>query len=179
MRLSFCLGLPDKTRPQEDHASRQLNPTQEPLSRPIQAPANPPKLSEEIVTALYGLANSTNARLPLTPRRRLQAEAGRRGPFPGRLIAVGPIGLGGGETPWIGLPGGGRRCWRWHDQRGEQPLGMATVVGIGRGHDHPQRHGPTITGELHGGTRFTAIHRGGTGLLAPFFAGFLEPSRRT
>jgi len=94
---SCCfLGLPDKTRPEEDHASCQFNPAQEPFSRPIQPAANPTKLSEEMVTPLHGLANLTNPGLSLAPRRGLQAETGGFGTLPGRSIPISPIRLGRG-----------------------------------------------------------------------------------
>jgi hypothetical protein len=109
------LGLPDKTRPEEDHASRSFNPAQEPLSRPIQPAANPTKLSEDIVAPFHGLANRANPGLSLASRGGWQAEARCFGTLPGRSIAVGAIGLGRGETPCIGLHWRGSRCWRWHD----------------------------------------------------------------
>src|SRR5512143_775037 len=104
------LGLPDKTRPEEDHASGQLNPAQEPFSRPIQPTANPTKLSEEIVTPFHGLANLANSGWSLASRGGLQAEAHRLGTLPRGSIAIGPIGLGRGSTSRIGFHRRGRRC---------------------------------------------------------------------
>src|SRR5512135_2421496 len=144
----ITLGLPDKTRAEENEASGQLNPTQEALGRSIQPATNPAKLSKEIVAAFHGLANPANPRLSLAPRRGLQPEAHCLGPLSGGSIAIGAISLGRGEMPCIPLRRYGGRCW-WENYQGRQEfLGVVTVIGVGRGYDHPQRHGPAITGQL-------------------------------
>jgi hypothetical protein len=119
LEVACALGLPDKTRPEEDHASCQLSPPQEPFGRPIQPATNPTKLSKEVMTPFHRLANLANPRLPLAPRRGLQAKARGLGTLPGRSIAVGAIGLGRGQTPDLGFRQGDSRRRRWHDQRGE------------------------------------------------------------
>lgn len=94
--LPWGLGLPDKTRPEEDYASRQRNPAQEPFSRPIQPAANLTQLREEIVTPFHHLANLAKPGLALAARGGVQAEACRLGPLPGGSIAIGLISGGRG-----------------------------------------------------------------------------------
>ena len=173
-----CLGLPDKTRAEEDEASGQLNPAEKSLGGAIQPAADATELGEEVVAAFHRLPDPADARSALTPRRGLQAKAGGRGARPAGAVAIGAIGLSRRQAADIEFLQGSGRSRRRHDQRGEQRLGVATVVGIGRGHDRSQGHGPTVTGKLQGRPAFGPVHRGRSGLFAPFFAGFLEPSSR-
>lgn len=86
---------------EEDEASGPLNPAEKPFGGAIQPAADPTKLSEEIVALFHRLADFTDTRLALAPRRGLQAKAGDLSPLPGGSIAIGAIGLGRGQTPDI------------------------------------------------------------------------------
>ena len=173
------LGLPDKTRAEGDKASGQLNPAEKSLGGAIQAAADATELGEEVVATFHRLANPAEAWSAQAPRRGLQAKAGGLGARPAGAVAVGAVGLSRGQAADIEfLQRSGQSRWR-HDQRGKQHFGVATVVGIGRGHDCSQGHGPTVARELQGSPAFGPVHRRRPGLFAPFLAGFLEPSRRT
>ncbi|HXG09973.1 MAG TPA: hypothetical protein VNK04_09305, partial [Gemmataceae bacterium] len=69
------LGLPDKTRTDENHTGGQLNPAEEGLGQPIEAPSDTPELSKEVVTALDGVPDPAPPVVLLTMCGRLQPEA--------------------------------------------------------------------------------------------------------
>src|SRR3954453_10836366 len=86
------LGLPDKTRSDEDDAGGQLDPAEEPAGRAIPPPRDPTELGEEVMAPLHRLPDLADPRLLRATAGGLQAEARRLGPPPGRPIAVSPIG---------------------------------------------------------------------------------------
>ena len=173
IRTEQAYGLPDKTRAEENEASGQLNPPQKPFGGAIQPAADPSERGEDVVAAFHRLTNPANARSALAPRRGLQAEAGGSGARPAGTVAVGAVGLGRGPAADIEFqPGLGRSRWR-HDPRGEQRLGMATVVGLGGGHDHPQWASPDRRTRVARRSRIGPGPPGKARCVRPFFCWLL------
>jgi len=115
----------------------------------------------------------------LPPLGGLHPETGFLRPLPSRIVAIRPIRLGRGQTPLVHRGGNwlGRRS-RPDDQRLQNVFGLDAVVGVGSGQDEAQRHSPVIASQVQGRAGLGAIYWAGAGLFAPFFDGFLEPSRR-
>jgi len=93
--------------------------------------------------------------------------AGGLGSCPIGAVGVGTVGLSRGQTADIECLQGSGRNRRRHGPRSKQRLGVATVVGIGCGHDCSPGHGPTIARERQG-SLFGPVHRGRPGLFALF-----------
>ena len=108
-----------------------MNPAEKPLGGAIHPAADAAELGDSVVTAFHRLTNSADARSALASRRGLQAKAGGLGTLLAGAIAVGAIGLSRGPAADIKFFPGLDRSRRRHDPRGEQPLGVATVGGMG------------------------------------------------
>src|SRR4051794_759158 len=99
------LGLPDKTRTDEDDAGRQLDPAEEATGRSVPSPRDAAELSEEVMAPFHRLTDLTDPGFLRATAGGLQAEARRLGPPPGRPVAVGPVGPRRRQTPRIDLGG--------------------------------------------------------------------------
>ena len=175
----IALGLPDKTRSDEDDARGQFDPAQKPPGRPIPTPRDPTKLSEEVMAPLHRLTNRSHSRLLLAAAGGPHAEARRLRPLPGRSVAVGPVGPCCRQAPWVDFGGRRLRLGRANHQRLQNVLGLTSVIGVGSCDHGPQRHSPVVAGQVQRRAAFAPVDRRRAGLFTPFFDGFLEPSRRT
>ena len=166
--------------PKEDHTRGQLDPTEIVPSGAVEATRDPPELGKERMAALHGATNPTDPRLTgLAPFGRLHPKACGRRSFLARAIAVRSVGPRPRQVTGIGvLDQRVRRGWPNH-QRPQDSLGLRAVVDVSCSDHGPQRQAIGVTRYMDGRTTLTAIHRRWPGVGAPFFDGFLEPSRRT
>jgi NAD(P)-dependent dehydrogenase (short-subunit alcohol dehydrogenase family) len=177
------LELPDKTIvlvTEEDNAGSELDPTQIPLALAVKPPGDAAELRQEGVATLHRTADPTHPRLPrLAPLGGLHPEAGVGCSLLAGAVAVRPVRPRTGQVADVGLGHRHRAGRRTHHQRFQDRLRFDAVVDVGRRDHRPQRHPIGVAGYVDGSTTLTAIHGRGTGVLTPFFDGFLEPSSRT
>jgi hypothetical protein len=117
-------------RSNKDDAGRQLDPAQIPSGTAIQTPSNAAELGEKSMATLDGATNTADARLPgVATLGRLHPKAGCVGAGVGGTVAIGAIGTGTRQIPWVrvihGCFGGGRL----HDHRFQDRLGLDAIVG--------------------------------------------------
>jgi hypothetical protein len=127
---------------------------------------------------LHGIADLADPRPLLTPARGTQPETRCPGPLAGRSVAVGPVGLGRRQAPPVHF--GHRMIWRGRSDhhRLQGVPSLDAIVGIGPRDDHTQGHRPVVAGQVQRRAAFAPVDRRRARLFPPFFAGFLEPSRR-
>ena len=128
---------------------------------------------------LHGTTNPTDARKSgLSSAWRTHAKSVRRRVLAGRFIAVRPISPRRGQVSKIWRFRSVIRPRRLDHQRIEYVPRLLAVVGVSAGDHHPQGHAPAIRRQVYIGAGLAAIYRAGSGLLAPFFEGCLDPSRQ-
>lgn len=134
----------------------------------IQPAADAAELGEECCDSVPSLdefgQHPVSAR---ASRQSQQSKAGGLGTRPIGAVGVGTVGLSRGQTADIECLQGSGRNRRRHGPRSKQRLGVATVVGIGCGHDCSPGHGPIIARKRQG-SLFGPVHRGRPGLFAFF-----------
>jgi hypothetical protein len=124
----------------KDDAGRQLDPTEIAARTAIQSPSNATELGEEGVSSLDCTPNATHARLSgATAFGRLHPKASRVGAGVGGAVAIGTVGTGTRQIPWVRVSGRRFSGWRLHDHRFQDRLGLHTVVGPRLGHHGSQR----------------------------------------
>ena len=148
-------------------------------SQAVEAAEHPAKLGEEVMAALHRVAKLAHARLRMAALGRLQAQAGPPCPGLRRAIALSPLGLRAWQVARIKARDRRHCRGRLHHQGVAHVLSLPALIGIGSGYDDSQRQGAGVTGYVQRRPPLAAIHGAGPSLLAPFFAGFLEPSSNT
>jgi hypothetical protein len=127
-------------RSDKDDAGRQLDPTQIPSGIAIQTPSNATELGQKRMPSLDGATDATDPRLPrASALGRLHPKARRLGAGLGGAVAIGAIGTGMRQIPWVR---GGYRGFRWrrlHDHRLQYGLRLHAVVGPRLGNGGTQR----------------------------------------
>lgn len=179
----MTLELPDKTIglvPDKDHGGGELDPAEVAFGTAVQPPHDPPELGQERMAALHRTTNPPDTGLPrLAPLGRLHPEAARVGPRLTGAIAVGPVRPRPRQVARVGPGhrhfGGGRP----DDQGFQDRLGLGTVVDVSRRDYRPQRQAVGVARYVDRSTTLTTIDGRRPRVGAPFFDGFLEPSRRT
>src|SRR5215468_8191562 len=101
--MQTSLGLPDKTRTDEDDASSHLDPGEVATGGTVKAAEDTTELRKEVVAALHRIADLAHPLAVFTSLGCLHAEARPLRPRLGRLVAVGPIGLRPWQGPRVGL----------------------------------------------------------------------------
>jgi len=181
--IAARLELPDKTigvMPDEDHTRGELHPAEKRPGRAVPASRDPTELGKKRMAALDRTANPPDPRRPWPAASGcLQAEAGRGRSLLAGAVAIGPVGAGVGQVAPVELGHGHLGGGRLDHQRLQHRLGLDAVVDVGGADDRAQGHAVGVAGYVDGRTTLTAIHGRRPGVFAPFFEGFLEPSRRT
>ena len=172
------LGLPDKTRTDEDDARSHLDPGEVATGGTVKAAEDTTELRKEVVAALHRIADLAYPLAVFTSLGCLHAEARPLRPRLGRLVAVGPIGLRPWQGPRVGLLDRDVRQGGLPHHRLEHRLRLTPIVGVGLGDDHAQGHGACVARYVQSCPTLGAINWRRPCLFTPFFDGFLEPSRR-
>lgn len=132
-------------RSDKDDAGRQLDPTEIAARTAIQTPSDATELSEEGVSTLDGATNAAYTRLPSpTTLGRLHPKASRVGAGVGRAVAIGTIGTGTRQVPWVRIVHGRFGGRRLHDHRRQDRLGLHAVIGPRLGDNGAQRQTPFV-----------------------------------
>jgi hypothetical protein len=124
----------------KDDAGRQLDPTKVAAATAIQTPGDATELSQEGVATLDSTTDATHARLSATATLgRLHPKASRVGAGVSGAVAVGTIGTGTRQIPWVRAISRRFSGRRLHDHRFQDCSGLHTVVGPRLGHHGSQR----------------------------------------
>ena len=120
----------------KDDASRQLNPTEVATATAIQTPGDAAELGEKGVSTLHRAADAAHPRLTrATPLGCLHPKACRVGAAVRGAVAIGAVGTGTRQIPWVGVGHWGFDGRRLHDHRFQDRLGLHAVVGPRLGDD--------------------------------------------
>jgi hypothetical protein len=165
--------------PDEDDTGGELYPTKILLRATVEPSRDATEVGKKRMTAFDRTTNPADSRRPwFAASRGLHAEARSGRSILAGTVAIRPIGASVREVSSVRLRDRnlGRR---WLDDQGLQHvLGLDAVVDVG-GTDHcPQGHAVGVAGYMDGRTTLTTIDGGRPCVFAPFFDGFLEPSRR-
>lgn len=126
-----------------------MHPAEVALGGAVQAPSDTAELTEEVVAALDRTAHAPQPALP--SRRGSKPEACAMSTLAGGAVPVGTISLRGRPGSRVTHSTHSGRLLglgRAHDQRLEQPLGLASVVLMGATNHRTQRHGTRVTGQV-------------------------------
>jgi hypothetical protein len=127
-------------RSNKDDAGRQLDPAEVPSGTAIQTPGNATELGEKSMATLDGATDAADSRLPGTATLgRLHPKARRLGAGVGGTVAIGTIGTGTRQIPWVRVVHGRFGKRRLNHHRFQDRLGLDAIVGSCLGDNGAQR----------------------------------------